>query len=359
MYKGRANKRQKGLHMDIQDRIAALRGQMEKHGCDIYIVPSGDSHQSEYVGEHFKVREFLTGFTGSAGTAVFTAHRAGLWTDGRYFLQAREQLEGSGITLFQAGEKDVPGLEEYVEEALPRGGALGFDGRVISMKKGLELEEIARKKKGKIIYSFDLAGAVWKDRPPLSDKPAFSLPESCAGESLEDKLSRVREAMEREGADVHILASLDDICWLTNLRGQDVSYSPLLLSYAILTEKEMRLYVDAGKLSDGIKKELARSSVRICPYEDIWKDISMLPEESRILLDPARFNYALYALLPEEASIIEKTNPTVFMKAVKNETEIKYTKRPYKRRRCRHKIHVLAEKEHSNGKDGRPKASCH
>ena len=309
--------------MDIQDRIAALRGQMEKHGCDIYIVPSGDSHQSEYVGEHFKVREFLTGFTGSAGTAVFTAHRAGLWTDGRYFLQAREQLEGSGITLFQAGEKDVPGLEEYVEEALPRGGALGFDGRVISMKKGLELEEIARKKKGKIIYSFDLAGAVWKDRPPLSDKPAFSLPESCAGESLEDKLSRVREAMEREGADVHILASLDDICWLTNLRGQDVSYSPLLLSYAILTEKEMRLYVDAGKLSDGIKKELARSSVRICPYEDIWKDISMLPEESRILLDPARFNYALYALLPEEASIIEKTNPTVFMKAVKNETEIK------------------------------------
>ena len=165
--------------------------------------------------------------------------------------------------------------------------------------------------------------------------------------------------MEREGADVHILASLDDICWLTNLRGQDVSYSPLLLSYAILTEKEMRLYVDAGKLSDGIKKELARSSVRICPYEDIWKDISMLPEESRILLDPARFNYALYALLPEEASIIEKTNPTVFMKAVKNETEIKNIRNAHIKRRCRHKIHVLAEKEHSNGKDGRPKASCH
>lgn len=308
--------------MNVQERIAALRRQMKKHSCDIYIVPSDDSHQSEYVGEHFKVRQFLTGFTGSAGTVVFAADSAGLWTDGRYFLQAREQLKGSGITLFCSGEKGVPTLEEYVEHNLQAGGTLGFDGRVLSMEKGLEFERISQKKGAKILHSLDLADAVWKDRPPLSDKPAFSLPASCTGEGLKDKLARVQEAMEKEGADVHILASLDDICWLTNLRGQDVSYSPLLLSYAVLTAKEARLYVDAGKLSAKDKQDLASASVRICPYEDIWKDISTLPENSKILLDPAKINYALYARFPKGASIIKKTNPTVFMKAVKNKTEI-------------------------------------
>lgn len=308
--------------MNIQERIDALRRQMKEHGCDIYIVPSGDSHQSEYVGEHFKVREFLTGFTGSAGTAVFTKDSAGLWTDGRYFLQAREQLEGSGITLFRSGEKGVPTLEEYVEASLPTGGTLGFDGRVISMQKGIQFEKIAQKKEGQISYSYDLADAVWEDRPPLLRRPAFLLPDSCTGESLKDKLSRVQEAMKEEGADIHILASLDDICWLTNLRGQDVSYCPLLLSYAILTEKEMRLYVDAGKLTDETKAKLLRASVHIFPYDAIWEDIPALSEKSKLLLDPARLNYALYARIPKGADIIEKDNPTVSMKAVKNKTEI-------------------------------------
>lgn len=309
--------------MNVPERITALRALMTERGYDVYLVPTDDNHQSEYVGEHFKARAFITGFTGSAGTAVITQTEAGLWTDGRYFIQAANQLEGSGVALFKMGEPDVPTVEEYIGKILPEGGKLGFDGRVVAMGIGQELEKAVASKNGTIDYSEDLIDRIWKDRPPLSEKPAFALGEEYTGEKTASKLSRIREEMKKEGCDIHIIASLDDICWTTNLRGDDIEYFPLLLSYAVITMEDMKLYVDERKLTGEMKEKLAEAGVSIHPYNAIYEDVKSLPSDSAIWVDPARLNYALYNNLPKDAKIIEKTNPSVLMKAMKNDTEIR------------------------------------
>ena len=309
--------------MNVPERIAALRALMKDRGYDIYMVPTDDNHQSEYVGEHFKARAFITGFTGSAGTAVITQTEAGLWTDGRYFIQAENQLKGSGVTLFKMAEKDVPTIEEYIEKALPEGGTLGFDGRVVAMGKGQALEKAVASKNGAINYSEDLIDLIWEDRPPLSEKPAFALGEEYTGESTADKLVRIREAMKEEGADVHILAALDDICWTTNLRGDDIEFFPLLLSYAVITMDGMKLYIDERKLTKEMKETLASAGITLHPYNAIYEDVKALPKDSTILVDPDRLNYALFNNLPKDAKIVEKTNPSILMKSMKNDTEIK------------------------------------
>lgn len=309
--------------MNVPERITALRAQMSKYGYDVYMVPTDDNHQSEYVGEHFKARAFITGFTGSAGTAVITQTEAGLWTDGRYFIQAAHQLEGSGVTLFKMGEPGVPTVEEYIESVLPEGGILGFDGRVVAMGEGQALEKAAQAKNANIDYSRDLIDCIWEDRPPLSEKPAFALGEEYTGESTESKLARIREAMKTSGADVHLIAALDDVCWTTNLRGDDIEYFPLLLSYALITMDEMKLYIDERKLTDEMKEKLVKDNISIHPYNAIYEDVKALPADSAVLVDPARLNYALYNNLPKEATVIEEMNPTVLMKSIKNDTEIK------------------------------------
>ena len=312
--------------MNVPERISALRALMEERGYDAYMVPTDDNHQSEYVGEHFKARAFITGFTGSAGTAVITKDTAGLWTDGRYFIQAEQQLSGSGVKLFKMGEPDVPTVEDFIADILPEGGTLGFDGRVVAMGEGQALEAAAAKKNGKIDYSTDLIDKIWEDRPALSEEPAFALGVESTGESTESKLKRIRKAMEEEGADIHIIAALDDVCWTTNLRGNDIEFFPLLLSYAVITKEEMKLYIDERKLSDEMKADLAKDNISLRPYNAIYDDVKELSAESAILVDPSRLNYALYNNLPKEAKVIEKVNPTVLMKAMKNDTEIKNIK---------------------------------
>lgn len=309
--------------MNVSERLTALRALMEERGYDAYMVPTDDNHQSEYVGEHFKARAFITGFTGSAGTAVITKKAAGLWTDGRYFIQAEQQLSGSGIKLYKMGEPGVPTVEEFISEVLPEGGVLGFDGRVVAMGEGLALEEAASSKNATINYSEDLIDKIWEDRPALSEEPAFALGEEYTGESTANKLSRIREAMKEAGADTHIIAALDDVCWTTNLRGNDIEFFPLLLSYAIITMDEMKLYIDERKLSDEIKSKLATDNISIHPYNAIYEDVKKLSSESTVLVDSARLNYALYNNLPKGIKVIDQTNPTVFMKAMKNDTEIK------------------------------------
>ena len=309
--------------MNITERIAALRALMKEQGYDVYMIPTDDNHQSEYVGEHFKARAFLTGFTGSAGSAVITQTEAGLWTDGRYFIQAEKQLAGSGIKLFKMGEPDVPSINEYVKNKIPENGVLGFDGCVVSMEMGQTLETAIAPKHARINYSEDLVNQIWEDRPPLSEQPAFALSEKYTGKNTCEKLTCVRQAMKNAGATVHILASLDDICWITNLRGKDVEYFPLLLSYAIITMDHMKLYVDERKLTEDMKTTLSDAHISIHPYHAIYEDVRKLEADSRILIDPARLNYALFHNLPKEAKIIEQTNPTVFLKAVKNDIEIK------------------------------------
>ena len=312
--------------MNVPERISALRALMEERGYDAYMVPTDDNHQSEYVGEHFKARAFITGFTGSAGTAVITKDAAGLWTDGRYFIQAEQQLSGNGVKLFKMGEPGVPTVEEFIADVLPEGGTLGFDGRVVAMGEGQALEAAAAKKNGKIDYSADLIDKIWEDRPALSEEPAFALGIEYTGESTESKLKRIRKAMEEEGADIHIIAALDDVCWTTNLRGNDIEFFPLLLSYAVITKEDMKLYIDERKLTDEMKANLAKDNISLRPYNAVYEDVKELCADSAILVDPSRLNYALYNNLPKGAKVIEKVNPTVLMKAMKNDTEIKNIK---------------------------------
>ena len=176
----------------IQERLKELRAQMQERGIDIYIVPTSDFHQSEYVGEYFKARKYMTGFTGSAGTAVITKEEAGLWTDGRYFIQAEKQLEGSTVKLFKMGEEGVPKVEEYVKDHLTEGSCIGFDGRVVNGRWGAKLQQIAEKKHGKLYVQEDLIGQIWKDRPPMSKEPVWILDEAYSGRSTKDKLAAVR-----------------------------------------------------------------------------------------------------------------------------------------------------------------------
>ncbi len=309
--------------MTVPERISALRSLMEEKGYDAYLIPTDDNHQSEYVGEHFKARAFITGFTGSAGTAVITKTSAGLWTDGRYFIQAAKQLEGSGVTLFKMGQPDVPTLEDYIADVIPEGGTLAFDGRVVSMGEGQALKSALLPKKAKIDFSADLVDKIWEDRPPLSEKTAFALGIEYTGESTKDKLIRIREAMKKEGANIHILAALDDICWTTNLRGDDIEYFPLLLSYALITMEDMKLYVDERKLTAEMKECLAKDGISIHPYNAVYEDVRSLKDGDSVLVDPSRLNYALYNSIPEGTKVIEQMNPEVLMKAMKNDTELK------------------------------------
>lgn len=306
--------------MKVTERIANLRSLMAEKGIDAYVVPTADFHQSEYVGEHFKARKFITGFSGSYGTAVITHNDAGLWTDGRYFFQATNELEGSGVRLMKMFVGDTPSITEFLASTVKEGGKIGFDGRVLSMGEGQEYEETLAPKNISIDYSEDLIDKIWTDRPPLSDKPAFFLPEKYSGESTSSKLERVRQVMREHGATAHAIASLDDVCWLLNVRGDDIDFFPLLLSYAVVKMDSVELYIDEKKLNDEILCAFAKNNVNIHPYNDIYEDIKTLSTDDTIMIDPMKMNYALYKNIP--CKIVEHANPTILFKAMKNPVEL-------------------------------------
>lgn len=306
--------------MSTAKRVEKLRALMAEKGMDAYVVPTADFHQSEYVGEHFKARKFISGFSGSYGTAVITKDDGGLWTDGRYFFQATNELEGSGIRLMKMFVGDTPSVTEFLADVVPEGGTVGFDGRVMSMGEGEEFEEALTPKNIKINYSEDLIDEIWEDRPPLSEKPAFFLEEKYSGESTASKLARVREKMKEAGADIHIIASLDDTCWLLNVRGDDIEFFPLLLSYSIVTMDSVELYVDERKLNDQILAEFAKNNVHIHPYNDIYEDVKKLDPSLTAMIDPMKMNYALFKNIP--CKTVEAANPEILMKAMKNPVEL-------------------------------------
>lgn len=309
------------IKMTTAEKLAALRRLMTEYRIDIYIIPTADYHQSEYVGDHFKEREFLTGFTGSAGTAVVTALEARLWTDGRYFLQADEQLGDSEFKLMKTGEPGVPSIEEYVQETLPEYGIIGFDGRAVSINTGKRYEEISQKRGGTIVYCYDLINYVWTNRPAMSQKPVFTLDIRYTGETSASKLKRVRMEMKKHGANALLMTGLDDIGWLLNIRGQDVDYFPLLLSYAVISESKVELYADRKKFSEEIFKEFRNNGVSVKPYNDIYSAIKTLDKDCALMIDPGQVNYALFRSIPEDVTIVEAKNPVILMKAVKNRTE--------------------------------------
>lgn len=299
---------------------------MAQRGIDIYVVPTSDFHDSEYVGEHFKARKFITGFTGSAGTAVITMTEAGLWTDGRYFVQAERQLEGSTVTLYRMGEEGVPTVDEFLAEKLPENGCLGFDGRVIGGTWGRRMEKLAEKKNGTIHCNEDLIDIIWEDRPALSKEPAFILEEKYAGKSTAEKLAAVREAMEKEGADYHILTSLYDIAWLLNVRGGDIECVPVVLSYLVLTEKECIWFLQEEIVDEKLRAYLNENHITTRAYDAIYEYVLDIPANAKVLLSAGQVNYRIVSSLNEDITIIDKPNPTLLMKAVKNPTEVDNTR---------------------------------
>lgn len=334
-------KRKDGNVMNvIRDRLDALRKLMKERGMDAYMIPTADFHESEYVGEHFKCREYMTGFTGSAGTALITMDEACLWVDGRYYVQAAAQLKDSTVTMRKMGQEGVPSLRAYLEDKMPEGGCLGFDGRVVNAAEGLALEEMLRERGARISYGEDLAGMIWQERPELSAEPAWVLDERYAGKSALDKIADVREAMEKVHASVHVLTSLDDIAWLLNIRGNDILYNPVVLSYALVTMDQLYLFVNSSVLEGkaypyledekgiSVREYLERTGVTVMPYDGVYDMVEGLKNE-KVLLEKCRINYAVYRLIDGSNKVIDRINPTASMKAVKNDVEIENEKRAH------------------------------
>ena len=307
----------------IKQRIENIRDLMKEKNIYAYIVPSSDYHQSEYVGDYFKSREFMSGFTGSSGTLIISMDEAGLWTDGRYFIQAEQELKDSGIKLFKMGEEGVPTIEEYLLEKLPKNSTLGFDGRVMSVKEGQSLANKLAFKGINIEYKYDLVNDIWEDRCSLPTEKAFLLGTEYSGESFSDKLSRIRAVMKEKKATTHILASLDDIAWLFNIRGRDVKSNPGVLSYAVISIDSVYLFIDKNKIGEDIRAELSKENVQIKRYEEVYEFIKNIDENEVVLIDTSKVNYAIYNNIPSNVQKIEERNPSILFKSIKNEIELK------------------------------------
>ena len=308
------------MHPD--EKIRALRKQMEEHQLDAWIVPSSDPHQSEYVAAHWQARAWLSGFRGSAGTLVVTRSRAGLWTDPRYHLRAAEELGGSGIELFRMGLPGTPSLVTWLRQELPPGAVVGFDGNGVSaadaglLKEGLGLKSIG------ISHQFHLVDEIWQDRPELPDNPIFLLLEAFAGESRKEKLRRVRDRMQGSGVQFHLLCALDDIAWLLNIRGSDIDCNPVAVCYAVVDLQQLQLFIQPGKVPPEVKADLERDGVEFHPYGEIQRHLQQLPEGTGILIDPEKTSVMLRDLVPAHCPVKEGQSLPYPMKTIKNQTEL-------------------------------------
>ena len=307
----------------MRQQLIDLRRRMAEENIDAYLILSDDFHGSEYVGDYFKSRAFLSGFTGSAGTLIVTQDFAGLWTDGRYFLQAGQQLQDSGITLCKMGEPDVPTEDAFLAEHLQNGQCLGFDGRAVPVRRFHALQTALAKKEIHFRTDIDLAGEIWTDRPPLSAEPVWELSKAYAGRSRTEKFTAVRQAMAKQQADVLLISSLDDIAWLLNLRGNDVACSPVFLSYLAMTADDVHLFLNPGVLTEDLKQVLNADGVSIAPYFDVFSYAAALPAGDTVWLDEEKTSCALYkAAAKGSRTLVTAPNPTAVAKAVKNATEV-------------------------------------
>lgn len=295
---------------------------MKEKKIDAYLVATDDFHGSEYVGDYFKCRKYITGFTGSAGTAIITQDMAGLWTDGRYFIQAADQLRDTTIELFKSGEPGVPTVHQFLNDKLEEGMCLGFDGRTVSAREAEELQELLQEKHITFSVNDDLIGEIWEDRPVLSCEPVMELDIRWTGKSRADKIAEIREQMKAKEADTFILTSLDDIAWLLNIRGNDIHCCPVVLSYLVMMENELRLYANAAAFSEEIRSNLEADRVKIYPYDDVYSYVQSISSDKKVLLSRANVNSRLVSNIPSEVTILDEPNLTLLPKAVKNETEM-------------------------------------
>ncbi len=315
--------------MTPDEKITVLREKMQERKMDAYLIPTDDYHMSEYVGEHFKEREYMSGFSGSAGTLLVTQTRALLWTDGRYFLQAQEQLENTSIELMKMGQPGVQTVTEFLAEILPVHGIIGFDGRTVT---AAYVERLLREAAGKqvtVAADEDLVDEIWKDRPPVSREPVWELSVEYAGVSREDKLADIHRQMEQDGTDALLLTTLDEIAWLLNLRGNDVRNTPVFLAYMLITPNRNVLCLHREILPEKIRDELRKAGVETADYQEIEELLQELPEGTVLQADRQSVNYHLWECVPDGISIKDKESPVVNSKAIKNQTEIRHIRQAH------------------------------
>ena len=300
------------MKTNIPERIAALREAMKQHKIDAYIIPTSDPHMSEYPADCWKYREWISGFTGSAGTVIITADKAGLWTDSRYFLQASTQLEGTGIELFKMMLPETPTIPEFLTHELKEGQTVGLNGETYSLADARSLEKALAEKEIKLNTNASLIDPIWKERPAIPEAPMFEMPVELSGKSTEDKLIDINKMLHKAGADCTILSALDEVAWTFNIRGTDVAYNPVVISYAFVSEKESVLFVNPKKIPAEIAEHLKKEGVTLADYGMLATFLSRLPEQTRVFIDSKRTNVAIYNALPAN-----------HLKSIKNETEIK------------------------------------
>ena len=298
--------------------IKQIREIMKKHKIDFYIAPSADAHQSEYVADYYRGRAYLSGFTGSAGTLLVGLNEAKLWTDGRYFIQAEEQLKDTGIDLMKIAVEGYETLNEWIAANIKEGNVLSLDGNCYSFNQYKELKKIAEKNNFKIEMNKDILNEVWLDRPSLPKDKMFIHEEKYAGKSVDEKLNAIREIMKKEKVSSYLVSSLDDIAWCFNIRGNDIAFNPVVISYAIITMDQAELYVDKNKVTSDVEERLKLQNINIFEYDEIEKAVKEL--SGRVMIDPAKVNAKLAALI--SAEIVERSNITTELKAIKNDVEI-------------------------------------
>ena len=311
------------MKTNIPERIAALREAMKQHKIDAYIIPTSDPHMSEYPADCWKYREWISGFTGSAGTVIITADKAGLWTDSRYFLQASTQLEGTGIELFKMMLPETPTIPEFLTHELKEGQTVGLNGEIYSLADARSLEKALAEKEIKLNTNASLIDPIWKERPAIPEAPMFEMPIELSGKSTEDKLLDINKMLHKAGADCTILSALDEVAWTFNIRGTDVAYNPVVISYAFVSEKESVLFVNPKKIPAEIAEHLKKEGVTLADYGMLATFLSRLPERTRVFIDSKRTNVAIYNALPKSSILIEGISPANHLKSIKNETEIK------------------------------------
>ena len=311
------------MKTNIPERIAALREAMKQHKIDAYIIPTSDPHMSEYPADCWKYREWISGFTGSAGTVIITADKAGLWTDSRYFLQASTQLEGTGIELFKMMLPETPTIPEFLTHELKEGQTVGLNGETYSLADARSLEKALAEKEIKLNTNASLIDPIWKERPAIPEAPMFEMPIELSGKSTEDKLLDINKMLHKVGADCTILSALDEVAWTFNIRGTDVAYNPVVISYAFVSEKESVLFVNPKKIPAEIAEHLKKEGVTLADYGMLATFLSRLPERTRVFIDSKRTNVAIYNALPKSSILIEGISPANHLKSIKNEAEIK------------------------------------
>lgn len=311
--------------MTNQEKLTEIRKQMKADQVSAYIIPSADPHISEYLPKHYKCIPFTSGFTGSAGTLVITADFAGLWTDFRYFEQAPEQLAGSGFELVKQKVQHAPEYIQWLTGQLEKGAIVATDEKLLSVLLGdLISQQFAAK--GIQLQSKDYLSSIWENRPALPTTSAFLISDEHIGQSVASKLAEVRGTMTTLMADYHLVSSLDDMAWLFNIRGKDVNYNPVVLSFALISQDHATLFINPDKLTEAEKAILLKSGVEVLPYENIERALTLIPANTSLLIDPKRNCFAYAKLIPATVKLIKETNPSTNLKAVKNNTELANTR---------------------------------